>query len=370
MMANPFAALVLATVGILGWISPEMQAYFRIKELLHTVQQASPSYDPELAEVALRARALLEDCGHDLTDGRLARRAVSEALREQGRFGLTFVAFDEDGIDAMIDRAREYFGIAPVLPGVGRIGVAHGRRTLAILAEQKVKLPLLPPKRWHQANVLLWGELPEGYRNPSLLMLVNGRELRRYKPDIQGQLFYSDLPFADVRRARIEVQAEGPKGAEVLALFDAGDEVGTGCASLTLEDPARDDPRETWVAERSLLRWVNELRSEHGLSRLVLDERASVAARAHSKNMSLSGVVGHKTSRTDSLGARLRRAGVGYQHAVENVAAAGSVWDAHHQLTRTPSHLSNMLEPDVTRFGVGVFADNGIFFVTEELFRP
>ena len=75
---------------LLGWQSPELQIYFRLKDLLVSVQAASPTYDPDLAEVATRARGLLTGCGFRDADGRMVRRAVSEALRERGRFGLGF----------------------------------------------------------------------------------------------------------------------------------------------------------------------------------------------------------------------------------------------------------------------------------------
>lgn len=367
MMAHPLAAALLVGLQLLGWQSPELQIYFRLKDLLVSVQAASPTYDPDLAEVATRARGLLTGCGFTDTDGRMVRRAVSEALRERGRFGLGFVAFDASGADQALADVREYLATSPILPSVERVGVGGSDRVLAILAATRVKIPVLPPDRWVGERVLFWGELPPGYKSPGVLVLADGADVRTYTPSVSRELFYVDLPLAGVRRARIEVQARGPYGAEVLALFDAGVDVASGCAALSEHVPPGPVPRDPTEAEAALLDWINALRAEQGLHRLRVDAPLARAARAHSREMAATGFVGHDAPRGGPLARRLATRGVIFQRAVENVAAAVDVWEAHVELSRTPSHRLNLLDPGVTVAGVGVVVDQGVYFVTEEL---
>lgn len=380
-MAHPLAAALLVGLQLLGWQSPELQIYFRLKDLLVSVQAASPTYDPDLAEVATRARGLLTGCGFADTDGRMVRRAVSEALRERGRFGLGFVAFDAAGADQALADVREYLATSPILPTVERVGVGGPRlggeslpgsesksaeRVLAILAATRVKIPELPPERWVGERVLFWGELPQGYRDPGVLVLADGATVRRYVPSVSRELFYVDLPIDGVRRARIEVQARGAYGTEVLALFDAGADVASGCAALSEPVPPGPVPQDPRGAEAALLRWINALRAEQGLGGLRADEALSRAARAHSREMAERGFVGHDAPRGGPLARRLASRGVSFRRAVENVAAAVDAWEAHVELSRTPSHRLNLLDAGVTAAGVGVVVDQGVTFITED----
>ncbi len=374
-MAHPLAAAFLVGLHLLGWQSPELSVYFRLKELLVSVQAPSPTYDPDLAEVAERARGLLTGCGFHEADGRLVRRAVGEVLRERGRFGLGFVAFDAASADDALASVREYLATSPILPTVERVGVggvartggATPERVLVLLAATRVKLPELPPERWTGDRVLFWGELPATHRDPAVLVLTDAGEVRRFAPQVSRELFYVDLPLEGLRRARIEVQARGPHGAEVLALFDAGADVASGCAALSEAAPPGPVPTATDEAEDALLGWINELRAEHGLRALALDPLLARAARAHSRSMAQGGFVGHVGPSAGPLSRRLVLRDIRFRRALENVAAGTNVWEAHVELTRTPSHRLNLLDAGVGVAGIGVVQDQGVYFVTEEL---
>jgi len=366
-MAHPLAAALLVGLQLLGWQSPELGLYFRLKDLLVSVQSASPTYDPDLAEVATRARGLLTGCGFRETDGRVVRRAVSEVLRERGRFGLGFVAFDATSTDAAIADVREYLATSPILPTVERVGVGGNDRLLTILAATRVKIPALPPERWTGDRVLFWGELPPAYASPAVLVLTDAGDVKRYVPQVSRELFYVDLPLVGVRHARVEVQARGPYGVEVLALFDAGADVAAGCAALAEIAPPAQVPEAPDDAEAALLAWINDLRTGLGLKALALDPLLSRAARAHSREMASGGFVGHDAPRGGPLSRRLALRDIPFRRALENVAAGTDVWEAHVELTRTPSHRQNLLDPGVKVAGVGVVQEQGVYFITEEL---
>jgi hypothetical protein len=55
-----------------------------------------------------------------------------------------------------------------------------------------------------------------------------------------------------------------------------------------------------------------------------------------------------------TLGERLKRSGVGYLRATENLSSAPTAEDAHFSLMGSPGHRKNVLDPEVTHVGIGV----------------
>jgi uncharacterized protein YkwD len=70
--------------------------------------------------------------------------------------------------------------------------------------------------------------------------------------------------------------------------------------------------------------------------------------------MATAGRVAHRVPGSDEVGERLRRAGVPYRVALENVARAGSALDAHEGAEESPAHLANVLRREPTQVGIGV----------------
>jgi uncharacterized protein YkwD len=370
MLVQPLAVALFLAAPLLGWLSPDMQVYFRLKELLAGVQKASPTLDPELSEVAGEASALLSGCGLAEADGRAVRRAVERRLAQRGRFGDAFVAFAGRDGEQVVQAARDYFAATPIVPGVERIGIRAGAPTVAVVARSRVKLPALPPERWRQESVLFWGELPPGYRAPEVLLLANGDQVQRVRPDVRGALFYTELPLNGVTSARVEVLARGPYGNEVLTLFEVGPQEADPCAGLTGPAAAGPQPTTARAAEEALLARLNEFRTNHGLPALEADARLARVARGHSADMAHYGFVGHDSPNGGPLSWRMQAARYPYLRALENVAAAGTLDEVHDGLVGTPSHRLNLLDREVQRAGVGVVSKSGVWFVTEVLACP
>jgi uncharacterized protein YkwD len=111
--------------------------------------------------------------------------------------------------------------------------------------------------------------------------------------------------------------------------------------------------------ERQLLDLTNVIRYRYKLPPLAWHQPAAQVARSHSQDMENSGYFNHVSSTTglDPF-QRLKKAGITYQMAGENIAAGfPDAIEAHENWMNSPGHRKNLLEKGFTRLGVGVYAD-------------
>jgi uncharacterized protein YkwD len=167
-----------------------------------------------------------------------------------------------------------------------------------------------------------------------------------------GRGFRIPVAFRAPGRHVVEVVAEASGGPEVAAILT----ISAGGAPL---DPppspaARTDPADPARAEAAVLGALNATRRHHGRPPLVAAPELATVARRHSEAMAAAQRVAHVLPGSADAGERLRRAGIPYRLALENVARAGTALDAHAAAEESPAHLANVLRPEVTRVGVGI----------------
>lgn len=119
------------------------------------------------------------------------------------------------------------------------------------------------------------------------------------------------------------------------------------------------DPRVAPSLEEGMLALVNQERAAAGLAPLVMDERLRAVARDHSRDMFQRGYFSHYTPEQLSPFDRLKKAGIGYLAAGENLALAPSLDMAHRGLMNSPGHRANILSPSFRRVGIGAM-DGGL----------
>jgi uncharacterized protein YkwD len=66
----------------------------------------------------------------------------------------------------------------------------------------------------------------------------------------------------------------------------------------------------------------------------------------------------------------LRREGVAYKWAGENIARATSLVAAHQALMESPDHRANILSAGYTQVGVGVYRSGGKWHIAQIFMRP
>lgn len=131
-------------------------------------------------------------------------------------------------------------------------------------------------------------------------------------------------------------------------------------------------PVATDEAELDLFRSINKARGTAGLAALTFDPDLARVARAHSSDMLAHDYIAHISPTTGSPADQVAKAGIHFERLAENVGTSGSPEELHQGLMRSPGHRAAILDPKVTRVGVGVAvppAGQRYRVVGTELFR-
>lgn len=120
-------------------------------------------------------------------------------------------------------------------------------------------------------------------------------------------------------------------------------------------------------AEQQLLELANQARAQAGLPPLALDERLTLAARAHADAMAEREQLSHQFEGEPSLMSRLALPGGPHlDRAGENVALDATAADAHSHLMLSPPHRENLLDPGFNAAGFGVVHSGSRMYVVED----
>lgn len=107
--------------------------------------------------------------------------------------------------------------------------------------------------------------------------------------------------------------------------------------------------------EKQIFDLANSVRAQRGLPLLEWNEEAASTARAHSKDMLDNNFFSHTSPNTGSMGNRLKKAGINYRTAGENIAYGQSdSINAHEGWMNSLGHRQNILNKDFKTLGVGV----------------
>ncbi|MBE7448064.1 MAG: CAP domain-containing protein [Kofleriaceae bacterium] len=82
-------------------------------------------------------------------------------------------------------------------------------------------------------------------------------------------------------------------------------------------------------------------------------------ARAHSREMRVTGVVGHVSALTGSAADRVKVAGIRTGLVLENIARAYGIAEAQAGLMNSPGHRANLLSRAATHVGIGIELGDG-----------
>lgn len=124
-----------------------------------------------------------------------------------------------------------------------------------------------------------------------------------------------------------------------------------GFGAQPLFPPTPPAPWDLKTAEADL----NAYRRSEGLGEVTLNAKLIAASQAHSDDLSQTGNAAHEGSDGLFHDARLQRAGYDFRLALENVATGQRSWDAALQGWKdSPGHNANLLNPDVTEFGIAL----------------
>jgi uncharacterized protein YkwD len=120
------------------------------------------------------------------------------------------------------------------------------------------------------------------------------------------------------------------------------------------------NPKTREDLEAKMLALVNEERRKEGLKLVAADPEMQEVARAHSRDMFKRRYFAHVNPDGKDPFERMRKAGVKFRRAGENLALAQTLQQAHEGLMKSPGHRANILQPQFGRLGIGIL-DGGIY---------
>lgn len=114
---------------------------------------------------------------------------------------------------------------------------------------------------------------------------------------------------------------------------------------------------EAW--HREMLDRVNNEHGRVGAAAVCLNNKLMNMAQYHSDDQAAHQTMSHQSSNGDDMVVRLRRFGVNYNRASENVAMGqGSVADAMNSWMNSPPHRANLLDGQIRFVGFGMARDS------------
>jgi uncharacterized protein YkwD len=118
-------------------------------------------------------------------------------------------------------------------------------------------------------------------------------------------------------------------------------------------------PKVRQDLEAEMLQLVNKERQKENLPALKADPELTIVARAHSKDMFVRGYFAHVGPDGSTPFDRMKKAGVRYLTAGENLALGQTLTICHNGLMNSPGHRANILERSYGRVGIGIL-DGGM----------
>jgi uncharacterized protein YkwD len=299
------------------------------------------------------ARALARGAAEGVPEpiGPTARRAALVAARAHDPAPAAFLVVTS--ADRAPEALAEVAATAAAATGATHLGVGAAERdgsTLLVLlaADRKVRLDRFPSSVPPGGRATLSGTLRRGLRHPRVLATLPSGDVREL--DVSGGgAFRAEVPFPLAGAYVVEVVAEGRGGPEIAALLA----VSAGAAPTARVRAPRAEPARA-DAEAEVFRAVNALRASRELPPVAAAPDLTAVARRHSEAMREAGRIAHVLPGAGDLTERLRGAGIAFRRAYENVASAAGALAAYALTEESPAHRANLLQPRVTRVGIGV----------------
>jgi uncharacterized protein YkwD len=239
-----------------------------------------------------------------------------------------------------------------------------------ILVERRSELDRFPTMPLPDRTYRLSGRIDAGYSDPELIITAPDGSVDQRALESDGKGRFDDRVRFDKGPGKysVELAAQGPLGAAILDLMHC-------YAGVPYPPPAApnatETPKEIDRAEMAMLGLINRTRSEFGLPALEFDAKVAAVARKHSQDMQKGRFFAHNSPTNGSLQDRLERGGIRARRYAENLASNRGLGDAHQGLMDSPGHRKNILDPEVTRVGIGIArSEDGQLLITENFIQP
>jgi len=243
-----------------------------------------------------------------------------------------------------------------------RYGVAvirHGGQPLAVSVLSKSSAEIDPVARQAEAGAAttLRGSLRDPYRN-ALVEVTRPDGTVDHIGEASGTAFRFAVPLRAKGIHRVEILAQGPYGAEVLANFPiyAGVREPTAVSEAQIVASGKEGS-DAHAVEATLFALLNQARQAAGVPPLAPHPGLAEVAALHSRDMVESGFFGHDSPVNGDPATRVHRKGWAFVLIAENVGRGSTAQEVNAMLLDSPGHRANALDPTLTHVGIGVVVD-------------
>jgi len=258
----------------------------------------------------------------------------------------------------VVEQSIERLARLAAAPDVARWGMASQRlrrgvtRVAFATWDGRVELDPVPRRLRPGEKAPLAGRLLGDWEKPRL-QISDARGRLVTPPAAAGNEFRGEIECGD-RSGTIWVAIGGELGGSpgLLATFPIACGGGELAGFVTLAPP-EPWPAETAKQERKMLELINAERTAAGLGPLAWDEALAGVARGVAESLRKSSVV------PDDLTARMRQVGIASPVVAHNPAQGRSAEALQEQLSSSPPHRANMMNPELNDVGIGVVAGTG-----------
>ena len=144
----------------------------------------------------------------------------------------------------------------------------------------------------------------------------------------------------------------------------------------TVTPPVQENASFNAEIEQLIFNKVNEERTKAGVPALSYNSTMETYARVKSKDMGVRNYFDHVDPDGEMITAQMARDGVSYNAWGENIAYIGGVSDAaalaEQFMTNwmnSDGHRANILSPNFTSIGVGVYKSGNRYYATQEFYK-
>lgn len=120
--------------------------------------------------------------------------------------------------------------------------------------------------------------------------------------------------------------------------------------------------------EQEMLRLVNEERAKNNVKPLIVDYELTKVARIKSQDMVENNYFSHYSPTYGSPFDMMKKFGIKYTTAGENIAANSTVRRAHDSLMGSSGHRKNILNPNFTHIGIGIKKGGASGYIFTQMF--
>lgn len=234
-----------------------------------------------------------------------------------------------------------------------------------VFLQHGVQLQPLPRNLAQPGKLTLQGRVIKGLIMPMIPVTHPDGLVRQYP--LHGVLspgFKATIPLSMSGRYDIELMVDlpkfGPRVAAIIPIY-----VGQ---PYPLPTPTPRIPQRFFAtsaqATIAMQQLINQTRHHYGLRPLIYDPRLAYVAYRHSQHMAQGHYFAHLNPAGENALHRLQKYG-GRGSISENIALDQSIDEAHDHLLASPGHRASLLNPQATHAGVGVFAAQRMFYITQ-----